>query len=49
MKFQAHDFLDPLIITPEVVRSALEPAIESLDLYMAVRWPWLRPKMRASF
>ena len=38
MKFQAHDFLDPLIITPEVIRSALEPAIESLDLYMAGKY-----------
>ena len=38
MKFQAHDFLDPLIITPEVIRSALEPAIELLDLYMAGKY-----------
>ena len=28
----------PLIITPEVIRSALEPAIESLDLYMAGKY-----------
>jgi hypothetical protein len=38
MKFQAHDFLDQLIITPQVLRSALEPAIESLDLYMAGKY-----------
>ena len=37
MKLQPSDFLDTMI-TPELIRTALEPAIEALELYIASKY-----------
>jgi len=43
MKLQPSDFLDTTI-TPELIRTALEPAIEALELYIARKYarPFIR-------
>jgi hypothetical protein len=37
MKLQPSDFLDTMT-TPELIRTALEPAIEALELYIAGKY-----------
>ena len=37
MRLQAQDFFDT-VITPELIRTAVEPAIEALDLYIASKY-----------